>query len=153
MQPELRGKHILFYDGDCAFCDRAVQFYTSRDRRDCLRIAPLQGGFAAVELARCGVDSRVLEAGRTEAQALQDYYVLADYGTARERLLCRSRATSLLLRSLGGGWPLLGGLLAVIPAPLLDACYGVISRNRYRWFGKKDACKLPTAAQRARLIG
>jgi predicted DCC family thiol-disulfide oxidoreductase YuxK len=149
---ELTGRHILFFDGECAFCDRAVQFYTVRDRADRLRIAPLQSEFARRELQRHGVDLRELQHGAAASQSLQDYYVLADYGTPRERLLWRSRATSLLLRTLGAGWPLLGWLLAVLPAPLLDAGYRAISRNRYRWFGKKDACKLPTPAQRDRLI-
>lgn len=152
MRTDLTGKHILFFDGECAFCDRAVQFYTARDGADRLRIAPLQSEFAARELGRCGVDTAMLAAGQHDARALQDYYVLADYGTRRERLLWRSRATSLLLRGSGGGWPVVGWLLRVLPAPLLDLGYRFLSRNRYKWFGKKDACKLPTPAQRARLI-
>jgi predicted DCC family thiol-disulfide oxidoreductase YuxK len=151
----LAGKHIWFYDGECAVCDRGVRFLADRDRRDVLRIAPLQSAFARRELAARGVDLAELEAGARDGRAYRTFYLLADYGTARERLLSRSRGAAYLLSHLGGGWGLLGRLARLIPAPLLDPVYRWVSRNRYRWFGKHDACQAPPPppALRARLIG
>jgi predicted DCC family thiol-disulfide oxidoreductase YuxK len=48
-------------------------------------------------------------------------------------------------------WFLAGGFL-VIPRPLRDWCYGLISRNRYRWFGRRETCRLPTQAERDRFL-
>jgi predicted DCC family thiol-disulfide oxidoreductase YuxK len=152
MQPDLAGKHIWFFDGQCALCDRGVRFLVARDRRDVLRIAPLQSAFARRELAARGVDPAELEAGAADGRAYRTFYLLADYGTARERLLNRSRGAAYLLSRFGGGWGLLGRLALLVPAPLLDPLYRWVSRNRYRWFGRKDECLLPTPAQRARLV-
>jgi predicted DCC family thiol-disulfide oxidoreductase YuxK len=151
--PDLLGKHIVFFDGECAFCNQAVKFYCARDLKDQLRFAPLQGQFAISELARHDVGSRELRSGLTDSSMLQDYFVLEAFGTANERLLWRGQATSLLLRTIGGGWALLGSVLRLVPRPLVDSVYRIISLNRYRWFGKEQACDLPTPALIKRLIG
>jgi predicted DCC family thiol-disulfide oxidoreductase YuxK len=152
MRPELVGKHIWFFDGTCALCDRGVRFLAAHDRGDVLRIAPLQSEFARRELTLRGVDQAELDAGAANGRAYRTFYLLADYGTSRERLLNRSRGAAYLLSRLGGGWGLLGRLALIVPAPLLDPLYRWVSRNRYRWFGEHDACALPTSAQRARLV-
>lgn len=151
-RPDLRGKHIWFFDGECAVCDRGVRWLAARDRQDVLRIAPLQGEFARCELTERGVDHQELAAGAADGRAYRTFYLIADYCTPRERLLMRSRGAAYLLSRLGGGWGLLGRLALLIPAALLDPLYRWLSRNRYRWFGKKDACQLPSPEQRARLI-
>jgi predicted DCC family thiol-disulfide oxidoreductase YuxK len=63
----------------------------------------------------------------------------------------RSRAALRIARRLDGAWPLLFGL-AVVPRPLADAIYGWIARNRYRWFGRREACRIPTADERRRFL-
>jgi predicted DCC family thiol-disulfide oxidoreductase YuxK len=57
-----------------------------------------------------------------------------------------------VLRRLDGAWPLLGRLAQAIPAGLRDALYRWIARNRYRWFGQRESCMLPTPEDRARFI-
>lgn len=152
MRPELTGKHIWFFDGQCALCDRGVRFLAARDRGDVLRIAHLQSAFAMAELTAHGVDPAELDAGASDGRDYRTFYLLADYGTPRERLLNRSRGAAYLLSRLGGGWGLLGLLALLLPAPLLDPLYRWVSLNRYRWFGQHDACAVPTPAQRTRLI-
>jgi predicted DCC family thiol-disulfide oxidoreductase YuxK len=130
----------VFYDGVCRFCDRFVQFVLARDRAGRFRFAPLQGAFAA----------RALGAHGRRPGDLDTAYVL----TADGRVLSRSRAVLFVLANLGGLWWVLG-LLRVVPAVIADRVYDGVARVRYRIFGRlegNDACRVPTAAERARFI-
>jgi predicted DCC family thiol-disulfide oxidoreductase YuxK len=129
--------HIVFFDGVCGLCDRAVRFLLRHDRRDRLRFAALQG-----ETAR-----RLLPPLGGQVDDLDTMYVLTRDG----RLLRRSRAILFAGAALGGGWSLLA-LLRIIPAPLLDLLYRFVSRVRYRIFGRFDVCQVPTPEDRARFL-
>lgn len=131
---------VILYDGVCGFCDRTVRFVLRRDPRGRFRFAPLQSDFAAAALARHGRD----------ACDLDTVALLLDPGTAAERLLVKSDAVLAILRGLGGGWALVGGL-RWLPRRLRDAAYDAFARRRYAWFGRFDACPLPTPELRARL--
>jgi predicted DCC family thiol-disulfide oxidoreductase YuxK len=123
---------VIFFDGVCGLCNRSVDFVMSRDRRRQFRFAPLQG-----ETAR-----EWLNIGPSD-----DYssMVLVDNtGTYRQ-----SDAVARVLRRLGGLWTVCGWLLFVVPRPLRNWGYALVARNRYRWFGKKESCRLPTPDQRA----
>jgi predicted DCC family thiol-disulfide oxidoreductase YuxK len=126
---------VAFFDGVCNLCNGTVNFLIDRDRGGRLRFAPLQGStFASVAAAHPelqGIDSFVLwEAGRVHV---------------------RSSAAVRILMALGGAWRLSAALLAV-PAPVRDRLYDFVARRRYRWFGRTDACRVPTPALRARFL-
>jgi predicted DCC family thiol-disulfide oxidoreductase YuxK len=70
----------------------------------------------------------------------------------QEILYQKSNAALEIARNLTGGWPLLYGF-KIIPAFLRDWIYNWIARNRYRWFGKKDACMIPTPELKSRFVG
>jgi predicted DCC family thiol-disulfide oxidoreductase YuxK len=127
---------IVFFDGVCNLCNGAVNFLIDRDRAGRLRFAPLQGRtFEAVRLANPWLGE-------------VDSLVLADAAGVH----VRSAAALGLLRYLGGPWRLLGGLGRLIPRPLRDWLYDRVARGRYRWFGRRDACRLPTPELRARFL-
>lgn len=67
-------------------------------------------------------------------------------------LYLHSTAALRIARKLRNPWALLYWLI-VVPRPLRDAIYRWVARNRYRWFGKKEACRIPTPAERARFLG
>jgi predicted DCC family thiol-disulfide oxidoreductase YuxK len=123
-QPE-----IVFYDGHCALCHRAVKFVLKHDRSGmAFRFAPLQG---ETFHARVPVDRR----GR-----LPDSMVVQVEGGA---LLVRSDACVHVLRRLGGRWRMIAALAAVIPRPLRDALYNLVARIRYLVFGhREDLCPI-----------
>jgi len=148
----LTGQHIWFYDGQCAICDRGVQFLLARDTAHRFRIAELQSAFARRELTERGVDPAELEAGVRDPRNFRTFYLIANYGTPREKLFNRSRGAAFAISQLGGSWGLYGRFLLLFPAWLLDPPYRFVNRIRYSWFGKKNACAVPTPAQRARLI-
>ena len=115
---------MLFYDGHCGLCHRAVKFVLKHDRSgSAFRFAPLQGET---------FESRVPPERRA---GLPDSVVVL---TADGKLLTRSNAFVHIFQRLGGGWKTLAGVLAVIPRPLRDVVYIFIARIRYRVFGTRD---------------
>mgnify|MGYP003547724190 FL=1 len=65
--------------------------------------------------------------------------------------LVRSTAALHVARDLGGSWPLAYGLI-ILPRPLRDALYNLVARKRYRWFGRRDQCMVPSPALRHRFL-
>jgi predicted DCC family thiol-disulfide oxidoreductase YuxK len=122
---------IVFFDGVCGLCNRLINFLLAVDRRRVLRYAPLQG-----ETAR-----RFL--GPTAGTDLRTVVVYDRTGQARQ-----STAIVRIFKHVGGVWRLLGGLLWLIPRPLRDLGYRLIAHNRYRLFGKTEACRMPRPGER-----
>ena len=133
--------NLLLYDGVCGLCDRLVQFVLRHDRADRFRFAALQSELAAGVLRGYG----------RNAADLDTVYVVARYGEPDAALLAKGRAVLFVLGALGGIWRL-ASILRVLPTWLLDFGYDHIARRRYRWFGRYDACPLPTPATRAKFL-
>ena len=123
---------VIFFDGVCGLCNRSVDFVLARDRRRVFRFAPLQG-----ETARAWLDP-------ADVRDLNSLVVVDRAGVHR-----RSSAVVRILRRLGGFWAALGGLLWIIPRPLRNLGYRAVARYRYRLFGKKETCRMPSADERA----
>jgi predicted DCC family thiol-disulfide oxidoreductase YuxK len=132
------GHHILFYDGVCGLCDRLVQFVLRRDRQARFQFAALQSQVATQTLGAFGKNP----------DDLDTVYVLTSDG----RLLSKARAVLFALKQLGLPWSLMA-LFTVLPTGLLDWCYDRVARNRYRLFGKIEACRLPSGEERSRFLG
>jgi predicted DCC family thiol-disulfide oxidoreductase YuxK len=126
---------IVLYDGVCGLCQRSVQFLLARDRRQ-LWYAPLQGETAAA-----------LRAIHPEIPATLESVVLVDDG----RVYLRSKAFLHVARYLTAPWRW-AYHLRWLPAFLLDLGYRLVARVRYRIWGKYDACRLPSADERAQLL-
>ncbi|MEO1076220.1 MAG: thiol-disulfide oxidoreductase DCC family protein [Bacteroidota bacterium] len=142
LDPATLAEHpVILFDGVCNLCNASVNFVLDRDRARVFRMAALQSDVGQALLARHGYT------GATPATTAPDSIALVENG----QLYFRSAAALRIAARLGGGWPLLQGFLAV-PAPLRDLVYDWIARNRYRWFGKQDTCRLPTPDERARFL-
>ena len=128
-------KSILFFDGVCGLCNSFIDFVLKHYRNGRVVFAPLQGETAAANLPA------------EDAETL-DTVVFLDGGQATRR----SSAIVRILIRLGGFWKLLGSVLWLVPRPLRDIGYKVIARNRYRFFGKKETCRMPTPQERARFL-
>ncbi len=130
------GTHpVLFFDGVCGLCNRTVDSLIRRDRAGVLRFAPLQGQTA----------SGLVPA---EDVASLNTVVLVDHGGTHRR----SDAIVRVLRHLGGRYRIVAGLLAAIPRPVRDFGYRIVAKSRYRVFGKKESCRLPTPEERGRFL-
>jgi predicted DCC family thiol-disulfide oxidoreductase YuxK len=127
---------LVLFDGVCNLCNGFVQFVVARDPGGRFQFGALQSAAAR----------RVLELHDTPAP-LPDAIVLVDDG----QLFTRSTAALRIARRLTFPWPLAYAFIAV-PRPLRDWIYDLIARHRYRWFGTRDHCMVPTPALRSRFI-
>ncbi len=130
---------VILFDGVCNLCNAAIHFIIDRDPASVFRFAPLQSPLGRELTERCGL-------GGAQAEG-EETIILVEGG----RCSARSTAALRIARRLSGAWPLLGGLLAV-PAPLRDAAYRLVARHRYRLFGRRDACRLPTPDLQRRFL-
>jgi predicted DCC family thiol-disulfide oxidoreductase YuxK len=126
---------IVFFDGVCGLCNRTVDFLLKRDTRGVFRFAPLQGETA----------QRLLTAADVESL---NSLVFFD-GT---NLYRRSAGTVRIFWRLGGLWKVPAALLWLVPLPIRNAGYRAIAAYRYRWFGKKETCRMPTPEERERFL-
>lgn len=128
---------IVVFDAQCLLCCASVQFLLRHDRHARLRFASVQDETGRRLLAAAGIDALAPDTF---------LFVVGD------RSHTQSRAVIEVLHTLGGAWRA-GWLLWPIPAPLRDALYRWIARNRTRWFGRHDTCWLPAPEYADRFIG
>ncbi len=124
--------HIVFFDGVCNLCNGAVDFIINRDPHRKFRYASLQSELAKKVLTERGVNTN----------SMLTMILLKD-----NQLLYRSDAALEIARELSMPWPAFY-VFKVIPRFIRDSIYNLVSRNRYRWFGKRDTCRIPTDAER-----
>jgi predicted DCC family thiol-disulfide oxidoreductase YuxK len=127
---------IVLFDGKCNLCNGSVKFIIKRDPAAQFHFASLQS-----ETGR-----KIVEEHGGNPDDLDTILLLED-----GRLFDRSSAALRIAKCLRAPWPLLAVFL-LVPAPLRDLVYRFIARNRYRWFGKTEACMIPTAAIRSRFL-
>lgn len=127
---------LVLFDGVCHLCAWAVQFISDRDPKGAFRFAPLQSDLGQRVLKEHGIDTSNM-----------DSFVLVENGVA----YIKSTAALRVARKLSGAWPLCYAAI-ILPRLLRDPIYQFIARNRYRWFGKADACMMPSPELRARFL-
>lgn len=126
---------LLLFDGVCGLCNWYVDFVMKRDYKKSFQFAPLQG-----ETAR-----KLL--GEEETTNLKTVVLVTGGESFRY-----SSAIVRIFWLLGGIWAAAGWLIWLIPKPLRDLGYRIVATNRYRWFGHREQCRMPTAADRERIL-
>ena len=119
---------VILFDGLCNLCSGSVQFVIKHDPRGKFRFASLQSAFG----------QQVLVQHQLNSTHLQSFILLRD-----GHIYQRSTAALMVAGQLSGLWKLLK-IFLIIPPFLRDGVYNIISRNRYKWFGQKTACWLPS---------
>lgn len=127
-------KDLIFFDGVCNLCNGAVNFIIDRDPKHKFQFASLQSAKAKELLPAEAFDT--------------DSIVLL---TKEDRLLTKSSAALEIARNLSGLWPLFY-IFIILPAFVRDAVYDLIAKNRYKWFGKQDSCRMPTPDLKERFL-
>ena len=125
----MKGTKIILFDGVCNLCNGAVQWIIRRDKEDVFRFASLQS-----EVGRELTRSRQIDTDRV------DSIILIDPGVA---YYIKSDAALEIARNLKG-YKVLPALFGWIPKSIRDGIYDLVARNRYRMFGKKQECMVPT---------
>ncbi len=129
---------VVYFDGICNLCDRSVKFIIRNDKKREFLFAPLQSSAGSKVLGKLGFNSKN-EPNSVILEFKGKYYF-------------RSAAALNILRLLGG-IKSFAYVLIIVPPFIRDFFYNIISRNRYKWFGKSDACMIPTPELKARFLG
>lgn len=127
---------IVFYDGECGLCNRFVQFMLRHDPDGVVKFSALQGKtYEHTVFPQLGApDMTTVILWEGEAAYTHSDAVL--------------RATARL-----GGWVGVLARIAIwVPGPVRNLAYRFISRNRYRWFGRADSCRVPQGSERTRFL-
>ncbi len=132
-----QGHPILYFDGVCNLCNAAVQWVIKRDQQEQFRFASLQS-----EAGRSMLMSRFPEKSKIPESVLLEIDGM---------LYAKSSAAIKLLQMLGGVYKL-SVIAWVVPRFIRDAVYDFIARNRYKWYGKRDNCMLPTPELKSRFL-
>lgn len=128
---------IILFDGVCNLCNNAVNFVIKRDKKSVFRFASLQSDIGQKLTNERGIDTTKV-----------DSIILIDPGTAWYE---KSTAALQIAKQLSGMFPLLSVFL-IFPKSFRDWVYDIIAKNRYKWFGKKDQCMIPTPELKALFI-
>jgi predicted DCC family thiol-disulfide oxidoreductase YuxK len=141
---------IVLFDGVCNFCDASVNFIIDHDPKGYFKFAPLQSE-AGQELAtKYGLKSEV---SKDDTLAPTDDLVPIDSVILVEddRVYAHSTAALRVAKKLSGAWKMMYGFI-IVPKFIRDFFYRQFAKYRYRFFGKKDQCMIPTKEVRARFL-
>lgn len=129
-------KKIILFDGVCNLCNGAITFIIKRDKKDLFRYAPLQSEIGKELASKHNIDLNTV-----------DSIILV----SNSKAVAKSTAALRIATQLSGGWPLLG-IFLIVPTFIRNWVYDFIARNRYKWFGKKEACMIPTPELRSKFL-
>ena len=130
-------KKIVLFDGECNLCDRSVQMLIRYDRVDTFRFASLQSAIGKKIQEAYGIDTSNMSS-----------VILID---STHQYKTKTAAIFSMARSMNGLWPLLN-IFWIVPGPLRDWVYTYITKNRYRFFGKRNTCLVMTQDLRKKFL-
>ena len=132
----LENQHIVLFDGVCNLCNGAVLFIINRDKEQKFKFASLQSE----------TGQRISAQFNLPKEDFDSFVYLK-----QNKLLLRSDAVLHVLKDLGYPWKIFFAF-SVLPISFSDALYDFIARNRFRFFGKRDVCVIPTAGTMERFL-
>ena len=128
--------HLIIFDGICNFCNFCVNFIIKHDKNKNFKFASFQSNLAQNILKEKNIDSSRI-----------DTIILLNNG----RVHFKSSAALQIAKKLDGQWKLFF-MLSIIPLPFRDMIYDLFARNRYKWFGSRESCRIPTEDERDRYL-
>ncbi len=127
-------KSVIFFDGVCGLCNGFVNFVMSIDRHQHYFFCPLQSEFAQKTLP---------------IEVVQDLDSVVCL--EKNKIYTKSTAVLVIMKNMGGIWKV-SQMGYILPERFRDWIYDLVAKNRYRFFGKKETCRLPSPEERARFI-
>jgi predicted DCC family thiol-disulfide oxidoreductase YuxK len=138
MPEKIRQNHsnIILFDGVCNLCNSFVNFLLKKDKQEIFRFASLQSTFG----------KEILDIWNENENADKTVFYLRN-----NNLYKKSDAALHIIKDVGGAYSLLFAFI-IVPRFIRDYVYTVISRNRYKWFGKRNTCRMPTPEEKVRFL-
>ena len=137
MESVPQDKKIILFDGVCNLCDASVQYIIKHDKKDVFRFVALQSELGEKITKHIGID-------RSKTDSIVLYEPKIAYYTKFEAAL--KIATEL------GGWISLLRLFSIFPKAFQNWGYDFVAKNRYKWYGKKESCMMPTPEISAKFL-
>ena len=137
MQNLPKNKKIILFDGVCNLCNAAVQFIIEKDKKDIFRFVALQSDLGKEITNHIGVNPEKI-----------DSIILYEPGIAYH---LKSDAALKIASELGGIYGFLS-VLSFLPNKINDTIYDYIAKKRYKWYGKKEHCMIPTPELKAKFL-
>lgn len=129
-------KYIILFDGVCNLCNTAITFVIKRDPKDLFLYTPLQSKTGKILTHKYDIDTTTI-----------DSIILIKNNKA----YTKSAAALHIARHLKGAYSLFTVFL-IIPSFIRNWVYDYVAKNRYKWYGKRDACMIPTPALKAKFL-
>ena len=132
-----KNKKIILFDGVCNLCDSAVQFIIKHDKKDIFRFVALQSDLGQEIVKHIGIDTKNIDSIILYQPGIAYYY--------------KSEAVLEIAKSLGGIF-YLATIFSIFPTSFINRIYDYIAKNRYKWYGKKESCMIPTKELQAKFL-
>jgi predicted DCC family thiol-disulfide oxidoreductase YuxK len=132
-----KNKKIILFDGVCNLCNNAINFIIEHDKKDVFRFASLQSELGQKLVLERGIDPDIL-----------DTIILIEPGIVYYE---KSTAALKIAKDLSGGYSFLQYFL-FLPKFIRDGVYNLVASNRYKWFGKKESCMIPTPELKGKFL-
>lgn len=137
LQKTAENKKIILFDGVCNLCSNAVQFIIKHDKKDIFRFVALQSDLGKEICTYIGVDQTKIDSIIMYNPGVAYYY--------------KSDAVIEIAEDLGGLYSLMA-IFKILPEKLRNYIYDYIAANRYKWYGKKESCMIPTPELKAKFL-
>jgi len=133
----MQNHHIILFDGVCNFCNFWVNFIINRDENDTYHFAAMQSDFG----------QKLLQEFKVNAYDFDSFVLII-----KDKHFTKSTAALMISNNLKSSVKLLYPLI-ILPAPIRDFIYDLIAKNRYKFFGKRDVCRIPTETEKRKFLG
>ncbi|OJX55814.1 MULTISPECIES: thiol-disulfide oxidoreductase DCC family protein [Flavobacterium] len=130
-------KKIILFDGVCNLCDSSIQFIIKHDKKDIFRFVALQSEIGLEIIKHIGIDTSKIDSILLYEPGKAYYY--------------KAQAALKIAKELGGIYTAISWF-SILPNFLTNTVYDYIAKNRYKWYGKKEACMIPTPELKAKFL-
>lgn len=128
--------YIVLFDGVCNLCNSSVQFIIKHDKKNRFLFGSLQGK----------TGQHYLQQFNLPPDSFNSFMLLED-----DKLYTQSTGALRMLKHLGGAWSLLY-VFIIVPPFIRNWVYNLVAKNRYKWFGKQEACWLPSPELKSKFL-
>ena len=133
-----KNKQLILFDGVCNLCNSSVLYVIKRDKNEKFLFAPLESDIGNKIIQKFSIDTK-----ETDSILL--------YNPLKDSLTYKSTAALLIAKQLGFPTNILT-LFLIVPKAIRNWVYNYIAKNRYKWYGKKESCMIPTQELKAKFI-
>ena len=130
-------KKIILFDGVCNLCDSSVQYIIKHDKKDVFRFVSLQSELGQKILNHIGINPKHIDSIVLYEPGISYYY--------------KSTAALEIAKGLSGIFTL-ATVFKILPAGIRDFIYDYVAKHRYKWYGQKEACMIPTPKLKSKFL-